>query len=61
MKKIITICLLIAIGTLRAQEGKPSKEETLRFMDRTVKSGIGLKATGVLFFEITEASFDIEN
>ena len=40
MKKLLTICFLIAISfTVNAQQ-KPTKEETIAFMNRTLKSTI---------------------
>lgn len=41
MKKLLTICLLMAmVFTSQAQKGKPSKEETVKFIDQTLKKFI---------------------
>ncbi|MFA5298793.1 MAG: hypothetical protein WC389_11365 [Lutibacter sp.] len=47
MKKLLTICLLLAISfTSQAQEKKPTKVETLDFMKRTIEQTIGQYAPG---------------
>jgi len=39
MKKLITICLLLATAfTVKAQESKPTKEQTIQFIQKTVNS-----------------------
>ena len=44
MKKLIAICLLVAITlTVEAQVGKPTKEETVAFMKRTLEAANGSK------------------
>jgi hypothetical protein len=53
MKKIITICLLIATTfTVKAQDGKPTKEQTISFMNRTLKSTIGFEGKDGKIVEI---------
>lgn len=51
MKKLLTICLIMAtIFTVNAQENKPSKEETVAFINRTINECKGFElpfATGV--------------
>jgi hypothetical protein len=44
MKKLLTICFLITIAfTSQAQEGKPTKEETIAFINRTINECKGFK------------------
>jgi hypothetical protein len=47
MKKLIIICLLIATAfTINAQK-KPSKEETVAYLDKILKMSIGYKTYGI--------------
>jgi len=41
MKKIITICLLMAATFIANAQEKPSKEETIAYLDKALKSPIG--------------------
>lgn len=44
MKKLITICFIMAIVfTVNAQDGKPTKEETVAFINRTLNECKGFK------------------
>lgn len=46
MKKLITICLLLATTFTTNAQQKPTKEETLAFMKRTLEATIGYNAPG---------------
>ena len=52
MKKILTICLLVAITCAVNAQQKPTKEETIAFMNRTLKSTIGFEGMGGKVIEI---------
>lgn len=44
MKKLLTICLLMAtVFTINAQDAKPTKEETIAFINRTINECKGFK------------------
>jgi hypothetical protein len=44
MKKLLTICLIMAaVFTVNAQNGKPTKEQTIAFIQRQFESLIGTK------------------
>ncbi len=48
MKKLLTICLLIATAfTTNAQNGKPTKEQTLSFLTKTFKLSEGETRTRI--------------
>jgi phosphoribosylpyrophosphate synthetase len=56
MKKLLTICLLLATTfMLKAQDGKPTKEQTIAFIKRTFES---LKGTNERTWILTENDFD---
>ena len=47
MKKLITICLIIAATfTVKAQDGKPTKERTINFIQSALNESIGSKYYG---------------
>ena len=52
MKKLITICLLIATAFSVNAQQKPTKEETIAFMNRTLKSTIGFEGKDGKIVEI---------
>ena len=57
MKKLITICLLLITSiTINAQDKKSTKEETIAFMNRTLKSTIGFEG---LDGKIVEIDFNL--
>ena len=59
MKKLLTICLLLATAfTVNAQEKKPTKEETIAFMKRTLELSIGSEFN---YTYTTKISFDYKN
>ena len=42
MKKLLTICLIMAtIFTVNAQDKKPTKEETIAYLDKVLKMSVG--------------------
>lgn len=48
MKKLITICLLLATAFMvKAQDSKPTKEQTIAYLDKILKMSIGYKTYGV--------------
>jgi hypothetical protein len=54
MKKLITFCLLLTIAfTSQAQDGKPTKEQTVAFMKRTLEETIGYETPEGKIQEIT--------
>ena len=41
MKKLLTICLIMAtVFTVNAQDKKPTKEETIAYLDKVVKMSV---------------------
>ncbi|MGV8946375.1 MAG: hypothetical protein ACOH1N_08105 [Lutibacter sp.] len=57
MKKILTICLLLTIAfTSQAQDGKPTKEETVKFIQKTLESLKG--SIYIMNLVITEYDFE---
>ncbi len=57
MKKLLTICLVMAtVFTVNAQDNKPSKEETVAFIQRQFESLIGSKVRNSV---ITKYDFDL--
>ena len=57
MKKLITICLIMAtVFTVNAQDKKPTKEETVAFIQRQFESLIGYKVRNSV---ITKYEFDL--
>lgn len=59
MKKLITICFLLSTAfTVKAQDGKPTKEETIAFINRTTALSIG---NVYLFGDITESKFTYDS
>ena len=54
MKKLFTICLLLATTFTVSAQQKPTKEETVAFMKRTLESAIGSRAP---FIALKEVSF----
>lgn len=48
MKKLITICLLLAtIFMVKAQDSKPTKEQTIAYLDKVLKMSIGYKTYAI--------------
>ena len=48
MKKLLTICLIMAtVFTVNAQDKKPTKEETIAYLDKVVKMSVGYKTYAV--------------
>lgn len=59
MKKLLTICLLIATAfTVNAQDTKPTKEETVDFINRTTAQSIGNQYR---FGTLTETKFTYDS
>jgi hypothetical protein len=57
MKKLLTICLImVTVFTVNAQDKKPTKEETVIFIQRQFESLIGYKVRGSV---ITKYEFDL--
>ena len=57
MKKLITICLIMAtVFTVNAQDRKPTKEETISFMKRVLESTVGYVAPSK--GQLLEVKFD---
>ncbi|EAZ95016.1 hypothetical protein FBBAL38_11744 [Flavobacteria bacterium BAL38] len=60
MKKLLTICLIMATTlSISAQEGKPTKEETIAYLDKVLKMSIGYKHYGVVE-DIRQVEFRIK-
>jgi hypothetical protein len=55
MNKTLILFIVIACSSMAKAQQKPSKEETVAFMDRTMKAVIGVEGIPGL---ITSASFD---
>lgn len=48
MKKLLTICLIMAaVFTVNAQVGEPNKEETIAYLNKTLKMSEGYKRYGL--------------
>ena len=56
MKKLITICLLLATALTTTAQDKPTKEETLIFMKRTLEAANGSKTP---FGTLKEVKFSV--
>lgn len=61
MKKSLIIIAACLLGILaNAQDNKPTKEETVKFIDRTLKKAIGEKAHIFLDLTITDYQFNLD-
>ena len=58
MKKLITICLLLATTFTASAQQKPTKEETVAFINRTTSQTIG---THYLYGKMSETKFTYDN
>ncbi|TVZ59289.1 hypothetical protein NA63_1817 [Flavobacteriaceae bacterium MAR_2010_105] len=59
MKKLLTICLImVTTFVINAQDKKPTKEETIAFINRTIESSIGSEYN---YTYTTKISFDYKN
>ena len=58
MKKLLTICLLLAITVTSQAQQKPTKEETVAFISRTVELSIGSQYN---YTYTTKISFDYKS
>ncbi|EAZ95014.1 hypothetical protein FBBAL38_11734 [Flavobacteria bacterium BAL38] len=61
MKKLLTICLIMAtVFTVNAQDGKPTKEETVAYLTRSFKLVEGEKIYMGKYRDITLSNYDFQ-